>query len=475
MLFSSSVFLFVFLPCVLMGYYILLRNRRQGQNLFLLVASLLFYAWGEPRFLPIMLLSIAMNYGFGRWVHRWKFQCRYLTLPVTLTVICNLALLFVFKYLTFTLESLNSLGLELAIPGIRLPIGISFFTFQALSYVLDVAMGKARVQRSILDLGLYISFFPQLIAGPIVKYGDVAEQIRNRQENWENFSAGCSRFLIGLSKKVLIANQVAAIADRAFAMDPDALTTPMAWLVALCYTFQIYYDFSGYSDMAIGLGRMFGFRFLENFDHPYASTSVTEFWRRWHISLGSWFRDYLYIPLGGNRVEKSLHVRNLLVVWLLTGLWHGANWTFLLWGFCYFVLLYLEKYRRLGRRWITPLQRLYTLLAVNFLWVLFRADTIAGAGGYLGAMLGLTGAGTSDPLCGFLLTENLWVLLPALLFSFPLAPWLGKKLARRPNRRGPDLSLVWDLLYALALVTLGIVSACYLVKGTYNPFIYFRF
>ena len=470
MLFSSSVFLFVFLPCVLMGYYILLRNRRQGQNLFLLVASLLFYAWGEPRFLPIMLLSIAMNYGFGRWVHRWKFQCRYLTLPVTLTVICNLALLFVFKYLTFTLESLNSLGLELTIPGIRLPIGISFFTFQALSYVLDVAMGKARVQRSILDLGLYISFFPQLIAGPIVKYGDVAEQIRNRQENWENFSAGCSRFLIGLSKKVLIANQVAAIADRAFAMDPDALTTPMAWLGALCYTFQIYYDFSGYSDMAIGLGRMFGFRFLENFDHPYASTSVTEFWRRWHISLGSWFRDYLYIPLGGNRVEKSLHVRNLLVVWLLTGLW-----TFLLWGFCYFVLLYLEKYRRLGRRWITPLQRLYTLLAVNFLWVLFRADTIAGAGGYLGAMLGLTGAGTSDPLCGFLLTENLWVLLPALLFSFPLAPWLGKKLARRPNRRGPDLSLVWDLLYALALVTLGIVSACYLVKGTYNPFIYFRF
>ena len=187
------------------------------------------------------------------------------------------------------------------------------------------------------------------------------------------------------------------------------------------------------------------------------------------------FRDYLYIPLGGNRVEKSLHVRNLLVVWLLTGLWHGANWTFLLWGFCYFVLLYLEKYRRLGRRWITPLQRLYTLLAVNFLWVLFRADTIAGAGGYLGAMLGLTGAGTVDPLCGFLLTENLWVLLPALLFSFPLAPWLGKKLARRPNRRGPDLSLVWDLLYALALVTLGIVSACYLVKGTYNPFIYFRF
>ena len=319
MLFSSSIFLFVFLPCVLMGYYILLRNRRQGQNLFLLVASLLFYAWGEPRFLPIMLLSIAMNYGFGRWVHRWKFQCRYLTLPVTLTVICNLALLFVFKYLTFTLESLNSLGLELAIPGIRLPIGISFFTFQALSYVLDVAMGKARVQRSILDLGLYISFFPQLIAGPIVKYGDVAEQIRNRQENWEGFSAGCSRFLIGLSKKVLIANQVAAIADRAFTMDPDALTTPMAWLGALCYTFQIYYDFSGYSDMAIGLGRMFGFRFLENFDHPYASTSVTEFWRRWHISLGSWFRDYLYIPLGGNRVEKSLHVRNLLVVWLLTG------------------------------------------------------------------------------------------------------------------------------------------------------------
>ena len=467
MLFSSSVFLFVFLPCVLMGYYILLRNRRQGQNLFLLVASLLFYAWGEPRFLPIMLLSIAMNYGFGRWVHRWKFQCRYLTLPVTLTVICNLALLFVFKYLTFTLESLNSLGLELAIPGIRLPIGISFFTFQALSYVLDVAMGKARVQRSILDLGLYISFFPQLIAGPIVKYGDVAEQIRNRQENWENFSAGCSRFLIGLSKKVLIANQVAAIADRAFAIDPDALTTPMAWLGALCYTFQIYYDFSGYSDMAIGLGRMFGFRFLENFDHPYASTSVTEFWRRWHISLGSWFRDYLYIPLGGSRCSKGRLVFNLMAVWTATGIWHGANWNFLLWGIYYGVLLVLEKlvWGKALQKLPAALQHVYALALVLIGWALFAIEDFSALGPYLGSMLGFAGGGLVNGTVFYHLRSYTLILLLAAVGSSPLVKSLWHKLPGKAQK----------LLCPLLILAGLLLSTAYLVDGTYNPFLYFQF
>ena len=459
---------------MLVGYYVPLRGMRQAQNIFLLLASLFFYAWGEPRFLPVMLVSILMNYGFGRWVHRRRFQCRYLTGPVAAAVGCNLALLFVFKYLTFTLESINALGLGWQIPVIELPIGISFFTFQALSYVLDVAMDKAEVQRSVLDLGLYISFFPQLIAGPIVKYSDVAQQIRDRKENWADFSTGCSRFLTGLGKKVLLANQMAVVADRVFALDPTALSTPMAWLGSLCYTFQIYYDFSGYSDMAIGLGQMFGFRFRENFDHPYASRTVTEFWRRWHISLSTWFRDYVYIPLGGNRVPRNVHVRNLFLVWVLTGLWHGANWTFLLWGLFYFLLLYLEKFHKLARGWFSPFRRLYTLLAVNFLWMLFRSDTLAYAGSFFLTMLGFQGTGTVDALCGLYLRENALLLVLALVFSFPLAPWLSKKLETfRPF--GLDLSPLWDLLYAAGLAAVGVLCACYLVKGTYNPFIYFRF
>ncbi len=474
MLFSSSVFLFAFLPAVLAVYYIPLRGMRKAQNNFLLLASLIFYAWGEYRFLPVMVLSILMNYCFGRWVHRWKFQRRHLTAPVTAAVACNLAVLFFFKYLVFALESLNSLGLGLIVPIIDLPIGISFFTFQALSYVLDVALGKAEVQRSPLALGLYISFFPQLIAGPIVKYTTVAHQINGRRETWADFSSGCTRFLIGLGKKVLIANQVAVIVDRVFAADPATLSTPMAWLGSLCYTFQIYYDFSGYSDMAIGLGKMFGFHFLENFDYPYASRTIAGFWRRWHISLSTWFRDYLYIPLGGNRVDRRRHIRNLFVVWLLTGLWHGANWTFLLWGLFYFVLLYLEKFHVFAQHWPAFFQRLYTLLAVNFLWMLFRSDTLSYAGSFLLTMLGLQGAGGTDLICGLYLRENAVILILALLFSFPFAPWLQKKLdAFHPL--DCDISLLWDLLYAVILASVGILSAAYLVKGTYNPFIYFRF
>ena len=474
MLFSRSTFLFQFLPVVLIGYYLFLRGMRKGQNLFLLVCSLFFYAWGEPRFLPVMVLSIAMNYGFGRWVYRRRFQEKTLKLPVALAVGCNLGILFIFKYLTFTVESLNGLGAGLTVPVIQLPIGISFFTFQAMSYVLDVAMGKTEAQRSPLALGLYLSFFPQLIAGPIVKYSQVSHQIDHRVENWADFSAGCSRFLIGLGKKVLLANQLAVVADRVFGCDPQALSTPMAWLGSLCYTLQLYYDFSGYSDMAIGLGSMFGFHFLENFDHPYAARSITEFWRRWHISLGAWFRDYVYIPLGGNRVSVWKHIRNLFVVWLLTGLWHGANWTFVLWGLFYFLLLCLEKYLPAMKKLPTLLGRGYTLVAVNLLWMLFRSDSIEYAGAFFLTMLGLNGTGNADPSCGFYLGENTLLLVAALLFSFPFAPWLRRQLEKwRPG--GRDISLLWDLLYALGLLAVGVMCTCYLVKGTYNPFIYFRF
>lgn len=474
MLFSSSFFLFAFLPAVLLIYYVVLRGMRRRQNLFLLAASLLFYAWGEPRFVLVMLLSIACNYGFGLWVHRWKRQCRPLRFPVAVAAGCNLGLLFVFKYLTFTVKSLNALGLGLTVPVIALPIGISFFTFQALSYVLDVAMDRAEVQRSPLALGLYISFFPQLIAGPIVKYADVAGQIARRRETWADFSEGCVRFLTGLGKKVLIANQVAVTADRVFSMDPAGLSAPLAWLGALCYSFQIYYDFSGYSDMAIGLGLMFGFRFRENFAHPYAARSVTEFWRRWHISLSTWFRDYVYIPLGGNRVTRGKQIRNLFVVWLLTGIWHGANWTFVLWGLLYFCLLCLEKFHRLGENWPSLLRRAGTLLAVNFLWMLFRADTLSYAGQFFGAMLGLSGGGGDGGLWALYLRENAVALALAAFFSVPSAQALGRAFARaRPF--GLDLSPAWDVLYALGLTAVGVLCVCWLVKGTYNPFIYFNF
>ena len=467
MLFSSSVFLFLFLPVVLLVYYLPLRRWRQGQNVFLLLASLGFYAWGEPWFVLVMLGSILANYGFGLWVDACKRAGRTCAPPLVTALAVNLGILFVFKYLTFTLGILNRLGAAFVIPGIELPIGISFFTFQALSYVLDVHRDRGEVQRSPLKVGLYISFFPQLIAGPIVKYETVAQQIDHRKEIWADFSAGCSRFIVGLGKKVLLSNQLAVVADRAFGQG-DGLSASFAWLGALCYTLQIYYDFSGYSDMAIGLGKMFGFHFLENFNYPYISRSITEFWRRWHISLSTWFRDYVYFPLGGSRVDsRAKHIRNLFVVWLLTGIWHGANWTFLAWGLFYFVLLVLEKYGRLGRGWPAPLQGLYTFLMVNFAWVLFRADSLGAAGRYLGAMLGLGAAGW-DSLFLLYLRENVLVLLAASAFSVPAGRWLRKKTTARP-------SLLLDVGYAVLMLLLFAAAASFLIKGTYNPFIYFNF
>ena len=473
MLFSQPVFLLVFLPVVLTVYYVPLRGNRGLQNGFLLLASLLFYAWGEPLFVLVMMVSMGMNYRFGLWAHQCRLRQVDTRLPVTWALVCNLGLLFVFKYLTFALSPLSALGVT--VPVLRLPVGISFFTFQALSYVLDVAWGKVEVQRSLLDLGLYISFFPQLIAGPIVKYATIAREIQGRRENWADFSAGCVRFLIGLGKKVILANQLAVTADRVFSTDPAALSTPMAWLGSVCYTFQIFYDFSGYSDMAIGLGRMFGFHFLENFRYPYIALSIRDFWRRWHISLSTWFRDYLYIPLGGSRVTPRRHLRNLLVVWLLTGLWHGAAWTFVLWGLGYFALLALETRTHYQEKWPKALQWAWTLLLVHLLWVLFRSDTGAYALGFYGVLFGLLGTGGSDPAASLWLGENASILLLSALFATPFAPWLREKLDSLRERTKADIFVVTDLLYALGLTAVGVVSLCYLVKGTYNPFIYFRF
>ncbi len=473
MLFSSSVFLFAFLPAVLLGYYVVFRGMRRAQNLLLLAASLLFYAWGEPWFVLVMMASILANYLFGLWVHTWKRRGRRLLLPVTAACVCNLGLLFVFKYLTFTLKNLNLLGLNTPIPVIELPIGISFFTFQALSYVLDVAMGTAQVQHSPFGLGLYISLFPQLIAGPIVKYATVADEIQGRKETWNDFSAGCCRFLVGLGKKVLLSNQLALVADAAWDTPAGSLSTAFAWLGSLCYTLQIYYDFSGYSDMAIGLGRMFGFHFLENFNWPYVSRSVTEFWRRWHISLSTWFRDYVYIPLGGSRHGKAKTLRNLFVVWLLTGVWHGANWTFLCWGLFYFLLLVFEKTTGQVLSWPKILGWAWTFLMVNFGWVLFRADSLTACGAFLQAMFG---QGGGPDLQAAYYWEQYWiVILLAVFFSFPIAPWLTRKVEAYFGQYARHVFPMWDGVYGLGLLLIFLAAAAFLVKGTYNPFIYFNF
>ena len=466
MLFSSSVFLFLFLPVVLLVYYLPLRRWRQGQNVFLLLASLGFYAWGEPWFVLVMLGSILANYGFGLWVDACKRAGRTCAPPLVTALAVNLGILFVFKYLTFTLGILNRLGAAFVIPGIELPIGISFFTFQALSYVLDVHRDRGEVQRSPLKVGLYISFFPQLIAGPIVKYETVAQQIDHRKETWADFSAGCSRFIVGLGKKVLLSNQLAVVADRAFGLG-DGLSASFAWLGALCYTLQIYYDFSGYSDMAIGLGKMFGFHFLENFNYPYISRSITEFWRRWHISLSTWFREYLYIPLGGNRCSKGRWMFNLFVVWAATGIWHGASWNYLIWGLYFFALLMVEKFFLLDALKKAPalVGHVYTMFFVLVSWAIFGIEDASRLGGYLKVMFGLGGVPLIDGAFKYYAANYLPVLCISALAATPL----GAAVYRRLNVRTAHILGAVLILAGLLLCT------AYLVDGTYNPFLYFRF
>ncbi|WP_419049258.1 MBOAT family O-acyltransferase [Hominenteromicrobium sp.] len=398
MLFSSSVFLFAFLPAVLLVYYLPLRRWRLGQNLFLLLASLFFYGWGAGRALLLMVVSILMNHLLGLWAGRARERSRSVRPAVTLAVICNLSLLFVFKYLGFTVSVLQNLGIPLPAVSITLPIGISFFTFQAMSYVLDVARGRGQAQKSLLNVGLYISFFPQLIAGPIIKYKDLGDQIDHRTHSPEQFASGVQIFVVGLAKKVLLANNIGKLWDTILALPAGELTTAGAWLGVAAFAFQLYFDFSGYSDMAVGLGRMLGFEFMRNFNYPYIAKSVTEFWRRWHISLGTWFREYLYIPLGGNRVSKPRLFFNLLVVWAATGIWHGASWNFLIWGLYFAVLLILEKafLGKLLQKLPAALQHLYTLFLVLVSWAIFAVEDFGHMGAYLKAMFGLGGGLTND-------------------------------------------------------------------------------
>ena len=472
MVFSSLNFLFLFSLGLLVCYFILPERWREGRNFVLLIFSLFFYGYAGMQFLPLMLISILINYSFGLLVCIQRMQIRKVF--AMLAVAGNLALLGWFKYAMFTAEVLNNLGLSVPIPQVALPIGISFFTFQGISYVLDVYRGDAEAERNPLRVALYIALFPQLVAGPIVRYTTVASEICARHETVDDFADGVVRFLLGLAKKMLLANPLGQIADAAFATNIPNLSVAMAWLGVLAYTGQIYFDFSGYSDMAIGLGRVFGFHFLENFNYPYISKSITEFWRRWHISLSSWFRDYVYIPLGGNRCSCLKQIRNILLVWCLTGFWHGAEWTFLCWGLYYGILLMGERFvwGKVLDKLPTFLRRCYVLLLVILGWLLFRAESLPYAWGMLKVMFGLGGTGLAGQATYWLL-EFRWELIAAVICAMPVKKWAEKLLDCNYDRKwAAVISICGPKVLALAL---GFLSVIKLVSSTFNPFIYFRF
>lgn len=463
MVFSTVVFLYYYLPIVLAVYYL---SPAKYRNLWLFIANLVFYGWGEPVYILLMLFSICLNYASGRMISAWKenFPRRAKTVLAVNTAL-NLLLLIVFKYADLLIGTFDRLtGAALPLPGLPLPIGISFYTFQSMSYPIDVYRGDARPQSDFIKFGTFVSLFPQLIAGPIVRYKDIADQLDRRKETLAQFASGVERFAVGLTKKVLIANNIGLLWDRYAAA--TELTFVGSWLGAIAFSLQLYFDFSAYSDMAIGLGRMLGFEFRENFDYPYISKSVTEFWRRWHISLGTWFRDYLYIPLGGNRRGLPRQLASILIVWALTGLWHGANWTFLLWGLYYALLLILEKVFLLKYlKKSAVLARIYTLMTAAFGWMLFELDTVGEVTAYWKAMLGAGVAGFISPSDIYAGKSFLFILIIAVISSTPLLKRLYARLSGRVR------AVLTPALICACLV----LSTAYLVDSTYNPFLYFRF
>lgn len=474
MVFSSLLFLFRFLPLFLVLYFAAPKRLR---NTILFIGSLIFYGWGEPVYISLLLFSTLVDFIHGQLVGKFKDKGNLTAAKwvVASSAIINLALLIVFKYTDFFIRSFNELtGSSVPLLGLALPIGISFYTFQTMSYTIDVYRGEAPVQNNLISFGAYVSMFPQLIAGPIVRYQDIALELNNRQENLNQFALGIRLFIIGLGKKVLLANQTGALWTEISAILPEERSILMVWTGILAFSFQIYFDFSGYSDMAVGMGHMLGFRFPDNFRYPYISKSITEFWRRWHISLGTWFREYVYIPLGGNRNGTLLQIRNILIVWLLTGIWHGANLNFLLWGLYFGVLLLLEKF--VFKKWLERLpawiQHGYACLLVIFGWVLFAFEDMNAGFTYLVQMLG--GAGL--PFCNertlFLLCGNLILLLASALGSTPLPAKTARLLSPDGQTRFQTAGKIVEPLF-LGLVLF--LSVAYLVDATYNPFLYFRF
>ena len=467
MLFSSLTFLFAFLPLTLVLYFL---AKDKYKNYILLVASLIFYAWGEPKYIILMILSIIFNYFIALRINKNRKREKAKRWDLVCAVVVNIGALFVFKYLDFAISNVNIVfDFNINSPNLILPIGISFYTFQIMSYVIDVYRGKVKVQKNIFTLGTYIALFPQLIAGPIVRYALIEKQLKKREHSFERFCAGFRRFIVGFGKKVLIANNVAIIADAIFNNPTEIALSP--WIIVLgllAYTLQIYYDFSGYSDMAIGLGKIFGFDFDENFKYPYSATSITDFWRRWHISLTSWFRDYVYIPLGGNRCSKIKWIRNFFIVWLLTGLWHGANWNFILWGLFYAVVLLIEK-QFLGK-YLAKLPKIIawflTFLVVNVGWLLFRVNNLSDLKYIISSWIHPSGSFVEFVSSNFSIMSGLMFMIIGLIFMFPVAKKMFKKV--RNNFVG---ILIVDLVLIMMLV-MGVLA---LVSSAYNPFIYFRF
>ena len=468
MLFSSITFISIFLPLVCFLY---LCVKKDLKNYVLLIASIIFYAWGEPRYLAIMLLTILINYIGANYISRSKKQPHRKWL-VAITILADLSFLIYFKYFNFIIDNINTLTNGQITPiNIIMPIGISFYTFQAISYVIDVYRGEVQAQKDIYKLALYITLFPQLIAGPIVKYHDIEQQINDRNSSIANVIYGVKRFILGLSKKILLANTLGAVADQIFSQPVNAFDTITAWVGAIAYSLQLYYDFSGYSDMAIGLGSIFGFKFLENFNYPYISKSISEFWRRWHISLSTWFKEYLYIPLGGNRVSKSRNVFNLFVVFLATGIWHGASWNFIFWGLWHGAFIILEKLTGLHKvtsgKICSILQHIYTIFIFVIGWVMFRAENMEYAWNYIKNMFGMMNEHIIVyQLSYYISTLEILVFIVSLVICAPIF----QQFLTKGNKNKLTLYTIDIWLLLLFIISLASIAA-----STYNPFIYFRF
>ena len=466
MVFSSTIFIFLFLPLVLLCYFL---APKKLKNYILLLFSLVFYIFGGPKFLVVLLLVVLIDYIGAILINKTKKKKLFLIL----TLILNIATLVYFKYTGFFLENLNNFfGFEITIPDIVLPIGISFYTFQAMSYVIDVYRNKVALQKNYFILLLYVSLFPQLVAGPIVRYETIEKELKTRKTTFQDVEYGIRRFILGLAKKVIIANQMGALADTIFTSSD--ISTPVAWLGAIAYMFQIYFDFSAYSDMAIGLGRIFGFKFLENFNFPYISKSITEFWRRWHISLSTWFRDYIYIPLGGNRKGIRRQIINLFIVWLLTGFWHGAEWNFIIWGLYYFVFLMLEKFvfNKVLAKTLNVIRHIYTLFIILIGWVIFRCDSLTSLKEMFVSMFTLKITEFSlNELLIYLETYAIYFVL-AIIFSMPVYYKIVDKIN---SLKEGKLKLALNIFHYGSLIIVFIITIMFLAYSSYNPFIYFRF